>query len=97
VEGFSVAEERARRLQKTHRDYVRARVALSGEFGNAMAMLLMVVLVVPVWGFAGQASGQPEFAKKFRDLQHIYLIGGAYQLWIPNLTYSAVRVLQVVG
>src|SRR5689334_18068689 len=36
AEGFRVSEERANRLKKSHRDYARARAAISAEFGNSM-------------------------------------------------------------
>lgn len=86
AEGFRIAEERARRLGKTHREFARARAAISDEFRNTMTNLIVVQLTTEVWGLAGQASGQPEFAKDRSDLQNVFLIGGAYQVWIPNLT-----------
>jgi hypothetical protein len=86
VDGFRVSEERAQRIGKTHRDFARARVAISGQFGNTMTNLIVVQLTRDVWGLAGQAAGQPEFAKERVDLQHVFLIGGAHQVWIPNLT-----------
>lgn len=86
AEGFRVAEERARRLGKTHREFARARAAISDEFRNTMTNLIVVQLATQAWGLAGQASGQPEFAKDRADLQNVFLIGGAWQVWIPNLT-----------
>jgi hypothetical protein len=88
VDGFRVTEERARRLGKTHRELSRTRVAISEEFGNTMGQLVVVELTTEVWALAGQASGQPEFANARTDLQNVFLIGGAQQLFVPNLTHS---------
>jgi hypothetical protein len=97
AEGFRVSEERAARLGRSHRDYAKVRAAISGEFRNSMTDLLVVRLNEPVWGFADQASGQPEFAKKHVDLQHVFLIGGAWQVWIPNLEAGHLSALPVRG
>ena len=93
AEGFLVSEERATRIGRSHQKFARARVAISDQFGNTMAELLMVKVVQPVWGFAGQASGQREFADSDVEVRHVFLIGGAYQLWIPNLTLR--HVIQI--
>jgi hypothetical protein len=60
AENFLVSEERAAWLGKSHRNFARAR-AISDQFGNKMAHLLLLQITQPVWGFAGQASGQREF------------------------------------
>jgi len=93
ADGFLVSEERAARIGRSHQKFARARVAISDQFGNTMAELLMVKVVQPVWGFAGQASGQREFADSDVEVRHVFLIGGAYQLWIPNLTLR--HVIQI--
>ena len=49
-----------------------------------MANLLVVQLKVPVWGFAGRCNGQPEFEDEEKDLGHVFLIGGAFQVLIPT-------------
>jgi len=97
VDGFRVSEERAQRIGRTHRDFARARAAISGEFGNTMTNLFVVQLTKDVWGLAGQASGQPEFAKERTDLQNVFLIGGAHQVWVPNLTATDVQVLPAIA
>jgi len=56
-----------------------------------------VQLMKDAWGVAGQASGQPEFAKEQADLQHVFLIGGAWQVWIPNLTAADVLALPAIA
>lgn len=95
AEGFRVSEERARRLGKSHRDYARVRAAISDQFNNSMADLLVVHVNEDVWGLAGLASGQREFKDDQVDRQHVYLIGGAWQVWIPNLTTRHVTALAV--
>jgi hypothetical protein len=97
AEGFLVAEERAARLGKSHRTFARARAAISDQFGNTMANLLLIEINQPVWGFAGQASGQREFADDRPDLRHVFLIGGANQVWVPNLTLEHVTPVPVIG
>jgi len=97
AEGFRVSEERANRLKKTHREYARVRAAISGQFGNSMKELLVIQLNEPVRAFAGQASGQPEFAKSRSDLSNVLFIGGAHQVWLPNLTPRHLTVVPVRG
>jgi len=90
ADGYRVIEERAHRLGTSHRKLARNRAAISAEFRNQMTHLIVMQLTVEAWALAGQASGQPKFANetigKEPDLQHVTLIGGAHQLWIPNLT-----------
>jgi hypothetical protein len=71
--------------------------AISDQFGNTMANLLLVETNHPVWGFAGQASGQPEFAAERPNLGHVFLIGGAHQVWVPNLTPQSVREIPTLA
>ena len=97
AEGFHVSEERAKRLGRSHREFSRSRAAISDQFDNTMATLLLVQIRQPVWGFAGQASGQREFADIQTDLANIFLIGGAYQVWVPNLTLHYVNPIPVLG
>jgi hypothetical protein len=97
AEGFRVAEERAARLGRSHRNFARARAAISDQFGNTMANLLLIEINQPVWGFAGQASGQPEFAAERPNLGHVFLIGGAHQVWVPNLTPQSVREIPTLA
>ena len=90
ADGFLVSEQRAARIGRSHQNFARARAAISDQFRNTMAELLMVKVMQSVWGFAGQASGQPEFADSDVEVRHVFLIGGAYQLWVPNLTLQHV-------
>jgi hypothetical protein len=86
AEGFRVSEERAKRLGRSHRDFARVRAAVSEQFGNPMTHLLVISLNEAVWGFVGQAGGQREFKDERVDLRNVLLIGGAWQVWVPNLT-----------
>jgi hypothetical protein len=95
AEGFRVSEERAVRLSRPHREFARARAAISEQFDNSMRELLIVRLNAPVWAFVGQASGQPEFGDKRPEFDNVFLIGGAYQVWVPNLERQHVTVVPV--
>lgn len=97
ADGFRVSEERAARLGRSHREFARARAAISDQFANTMSNLLMVQMRLPAWGFAGQASGQREFADDQPELGHVFLIGGAYQVWVPNLTRGYVDQMPVIS
>ena len=97
TDGFRVSEERAGRIGRTHREFARSRAAISGQFNNRLSKLLVIELSVPVWGFAGQASGQPEFARNQPELGNVFLIGGAYQAWVPGLTPTHVKSIPTAG
>ena len=97
ADGFRVLEERAKRLRRSHREFARSRAAISGQFNNRLSNLLVIELSESVWGFAGQASGQPEFAEDQPELSNVILIGGAYQVWVPNLTPRYVKLIPAVG
>jgi hypothetical protein len=97
ADGFRVSEERARRIGSSHRQFAQRRAAISEEFGNAMTNLIVAQLINDAWALAGQASGQPEFAKERRELQHVFLIGGACQVWIPNLSARDVQQLPALA
>ena len=48
---------------------------------------LFAELTQPAWGWIGKASGQLLDAT---DPQ-VFLIGGNYQLWLPNLTVQYIK------
>ena len=52
---------------------------------------LKIGLNASLFGFVGKAAGQPAFEDP--ELDNVYLIGGSYQLWIPNLEPRHVREL----
>jgi hypothetical protein len=91
--GIAAAEDAARTLRlagnrlNSLQEYARAISALSDRFSNYMDKFLVVQLTDPVWGFAGRTSAQPEF----KDVDNVFLIGGADQLYLPNLTGPCVR------
>lgn len=89
-DGFRARETRARRIGKTHREYARARLAISEKFDNEMTVLVLARLKVPVWGFCGVAAFQTQFddeRRKAPSLKNVLFIGGSYQLYIPRLRY----------
>lgn len=83
VEGLAKLQEYAQRLSATDSRYHRTRLAVTKQW-NQMNRPLVIQLLKPVWGFAGKASGQLED----QTVSNVYLIGGAYQIWIPNLTLA---------
>lgn len=65
----------------------RARGAVTRQW-NPMTGLLGARLVAPAYGFIGQCSGQPIDEAPW--LSNVFFIGGAWQLWIPNLTAQTI-------
>ena len=54
-----------------------------------MSGLLIATLQAPAWGFVGGVRHQPvDSSPEFKNVVHI---GGAIQLWIPNLTPIHIR------
>ncbi|HEY4360985.1 MAG TPA: hypothetical protein VGN17_08450 [Bryobacteraceae bacterium] len=86
VAGFREVEERAKRLGRAPRDFARVRSAVTKQW-NGMNRLVWIQLRTPAYGFAGKALGQ----KEDETVENVYLIGGEYQLWIPNLTLQHVH------
>lgn len=80
--GLAGTLERARRLAARPDDYARARAAVTRQW-NALDGLLEVLLLESVYGFAGRCSAQRVDATA---APNVVYIGGAYQLYIPNLT-----------
>jgi hypothetical protein len=92
MEGFRVYQERAERLEVTHREFSRIRSAVTRQW-NTMSRLLWIELTEAVYGFAGSVFGQLED----QGVDNVFLIGGSYQLWIPNLTAAHVREIPALG
>lgn len=88
--GLDVLLERAGRLQTTAAEFARARNAVTRQW-NSMSGLLLAALTVPVYGFAGRVAHQP-FDER-AAYNNVVFIGGAIQLWIPNLTALHIRKL----
>jgi len=75
--------ERAKTLETSPDQFARARTAVTRQW-NRMDGLLRVRLVMPVYAFAGRCSGQ--LVDQSPKLANVVFIGGAWQLWIPNLS-----------
>lgn len=85
--GFHTSSQRASGLGVSGQQFARARSAVTAQW-NAMDGLLRARLLLPVYGFVGRCSHQkfderPEYA-------NVVYIGGAWQLWIPNLTVKEI-------
>ncbi|ANM29237.1 hypothetical protein ABI59_06010 [Acidobacteria bacterium Mor1] len=80
VEGFDVAQQRARRLGVSDQAYGRVRSAVTREW-NAMTGFLLVSVTTAAYGFFGQNQGMPVD----ESTQGVKFIGGHYQLYLPNL------------
>ena len=81
--GLAGTLERAANLGAAASEFARTRTAVTRQW-NRMTDLQRARLLVSVYGFVGRCSGQ-----KMDDdpqLQNVIYIGGAYQIWIPNLT-----------
>ena len=80
--------ERSGRLGTTSADFARARNAVTKQW-NSMNGLLLAALTSPAYAFVGRVAHQ-----RFDDrpeYHNVVFIGGAIQLWIPNLTAAHIR------
>jgi hypothetical protein len=80
--GLAGLQQRSVVLTSEESTTARARGAVTRQW-NPMTGLLRARLLAPVYGFIGQCSGQPIDEAPW--LSNIFFIGGAWQLWIPNL------------
>jgi len=80
--GLESLLKRASTLSVSPNDFARARNAVTKQW-NSMNGLLLVRLNAPAYAFIGRVAHQ----KVDNDgrFQNVDFIGGAYQLWIPNL------------
>ncbi len=85
--GLAGLQQRAAALQTAPAEFGRARSAVTRQW-NPMTGLLRVRLLRPVHAFVGQCSGQ--LIDKDASFSNVLFIGGAWQLWIPNLDASFV-------
>jgi hypothetical protein len=88
--GLAGALERAKRLGVAPATFVRARAAVTRQW-NTLSDLLRVRLLVPVWAFVGRCADQPIDTDP--RLANVVFIGGAYQLWVPNLSRCEITAL----
>jgi hypothetical protein len=97
IEGFKEFRTRHNNLGGNVGRTQAAARALSAvtEQWNGMRSILKAEFLKPVWGFVGKIKYQ----RKFDDPDHpaeqsnVVLIGGAYQVLIPNLTEEWIRKL----
>ncbi len=100
VEGREVPGFKELRMRYVNRDggvgrpqeFARSRNAVTEQW-NAMSSILKVQLKVAVWGFVGLTSSQRAYLdpKNPDKLANVMLIGGDYQLCIPNLKPDHIR------
>jgi hypothetical protein len=79
---------KARSTGASEIDFVRARAAVTTEW-SPLTYLLRVRLLIPVYAFIGQCSGQLFDQNPVNS--NVAFIGGGWQVVIPNLTGQAVQ------
>jgi hypothetical protein len=89
--GLAGTLERAERVGSSPNEFARARAAVTLEW-NAMTNLERVRLISPVWAFVGRCRTQRLSVSTDERTgamlaPNVYLIGGAWQLFIPNLSW----------
>lgn len=82
--------ERTESLDVPADQFARARNAVTAEW-NGMDDLLTARLLTAVFGFAGRAAHQ-NINQRTADANVVF-IGGAIQLWIPNLKRQHIQML----
>jgi hypothetical protein len=83
VSGFDVAQARARLLGVSDKAFAQARSAVTQQW-NQLTNVLRTRLLVEAYGWFGQNSGMP-LDETAPNPRQVMLIGGAYQIYIPNL------------
>ncbi|MFK7767233.1 MAG: hypothetical protein AB8B55_08420 [Mariniblastus sp.] len=79
--GLELLLQRSSNLGVSPAEFARARNAVTNQW-NSMTGLLIAQLKVPVYGFVGGVAHQ----RLDEGDSKVVFIGGAVQLWIPNLT-----------
>jgi hypothetical protein len=89
--GLAGLIERAKALSVLPADFARARSAVTKQW-NSMSNLLVVRLQIPAYGFVGRCSSQ-QLDNESPALKNVVFIGGAWQIFLPNLaTHHVVRL-----
>jgi len=88
--GLEKLLERAEGTGRSQTEFARARNAVTHQW-NSMSGLLLTSLMSPVYAFVGRVAAQPYDERS--AYSNVVFIGGAVQLWIPNLTTSDIRKL----
>jgi hypothetical protein len=86
--GLAGVIKQSNNLGNGPRVYSRARAAVTNQW-NHMTNLLKARLLEPIPAFAGRCAGQL-VDNEDPGMKNVFFIGGAYQLWIPNLTASQI-------
>ena len=86
--GLKLLLERSERLGVKPAEFARARNAVTNQW-NSMSGLLIGRLIVPAYGFVGRVATQR--MDEDPAYKNVKFIGGAIQIWIPNLTDSHIR------
>ncbi len=81
--GLAELLERANRLGVMPATFARARSAVTKQW-NSMENLLIIRLQVAAFGFVGRCSSQ-RIDNESPHLQNVVFIGGAWQVYLPNL------------
>lgn len=81
--GLAGSRRRAAGLGVSDADFARARSAVTKQW-NSMSGLLVARMLVPAFALYGRCRHQP--ADQSPGMGNVVLIGGAWQLWVPNLT-----------
>jgi len=89
--GVRELQEYAARLGVHDRDYARTRAAVTEQW-NRMTNAVAVELITGAWGYIGKAAGQ----LKNNTIGNVFLIGGEYQVWVPNLTANDIRRISLL-
>ncbi|MEL6330658.1 MAG: hypothetical protein AAFR38_13460 [Planctomycetota bacterium] len=87
--GLAEHERRAEGAGHSGADLARARSAVDKAW-NEMTGMLRIALKVDAWAIAGRCSHQ-KYDSRNPSLDNVVWIGGAYQLWLPNLRREHVR------
>lgn len=85
--GLAVLLERSAALGVSPNEFARARSAVTQQW-NSMTGLIIARLNVPAYGMAGRCSSQ--LYDNSPAFQNVRFIGGAWQVYIPNLTRDEV-------
>ena len=90
--GLEGVLKRAEQLGVLPEEFVRSRASVTRQW-NTLRHLVRVDLLTAMYGFFGQCSAQHADDGSVPEWNNVVFIGGAWQLWIPNLSRSAIEVL----
>jgi hypothetical protein len=90
VPGIRELQTYASRLHVHDRDFNRTRLAVTEQW-NKMTNAVGIELTDGKWGYIGKASGQRKDAHE----PNVILIGGEYQVWVPDLHPNDIRRISI--